>query len=95
MKRPELIGAAIGGVIGLSISLGMDLLLGEGVGQGWRNAVSHDLSRLLNSTISPDSLIAYLGALLAIACLSAFAAAAGYVFVRIVQRFFRMLLSEE
>lgn len=95
MKHPARIGAAIGGVIGIGISLGMDLLLGEGVGVGWRNAVAQDLSRLLGSAVTADSALAWLGALGAVLLLGAFGAAAGYVFVRIVQWFFRTLLSEE
>lgn len=95
MKRPELAGVVIGGVIGIGISLGMDLLLGESVGLGWRNAVAHDLGRLLKTTVLSDSILAWGGAILAIAFLGAAGAAAGYIFVRIVRRFFGMLLSEE
>lgn len=95
MKRSELVGAALGGAIGIGISLGMDLLLGEGIGQGWRTAVAQDLSRLLDTVIGPDSLAAWLGALAAVLLLGVIGAVAGYLFVRIVQWFFRILLSEE
>lgn len=95
MKRSELFGAAIGGAIGLGIAVGMDLLLGEGVGLGWRSAVAQDLSRLLKTSVAADSMLAWTGAVCAMLVLGAVGAAAGYVFVRIVRRFFRILLSEE
>ncbi|NLI29729.1 MAG: hypothetical protein GX423_06585 [Nitrospiraceae bacterium] len=95
MKRSERIGAAAGGIIGLGIAIGMDLLLGEGIGVGWRKAVAQDVDRLLKIPVTPDSMLAWTGAACAILILGAVGAAAGYVFVRIVRRFFRMLLSEE
>ncbi len=94
MNRWDSVGAACGGLIGLAIALGMDLLLGEAAGSSWREAVARDLNSLFNAQISADSAPALLGAALAVLSIAAIGAGAGVVFVRIVRRFFRILLSE-
>ncbi|HSW64077.1 MAG TPA: hypothetical protein VLH56_12340 [Dissulfurispiraceae bacterium] len=94
MSRWDGVGIACGGLIGMGIGLGMDLLLGESAGSSWREAVARDLSALLNAQITADSTLAAAGAGLAILSIAVIGAGAGLVFVRIVRRFFRILLSE-
>lgn len=94
MNRWDRIGAACGGIVGIGIALGMDLLLGEAAGSSWRDAVARDLSAWLNTRIAPDSAGAFLGAAVAVLSIAGVGAAAGIVFVRIVRRFFKILLSE-
>ncbi|KAF0179416.1 MAG: hypothetical protein FD164_2052 [Nitrospirae bacterium] len=94
MSRWDMVGIACGGFVGMGIGLGMDLLLGEAVGSSWREAVARDLSAVLNAQIAADSALAAAGAGVAILSITAIGAGAGLLFVRIVRRFFRMLLSE-
>ncbi len=94
MTRWDSLGAACGGLVGLAIALGMDLLLSEAAGSSWREAVARDLNALLNTRIAADSTPALLGAALMVLSIVAVGAGAGVVFVRIVRRFFRILLSE-
>ena len=92
-RKALLIGAGIGGVLSLVISLLMDLLA-SGQAQGtWRDAIVNDLDMFMSITISPDSLIAYLLFVLVMIFMAAVGAAIGAVFSYIVFRFLEMLAS--
>ncbi len=77
--------------MGLIVSLSMDLLLGTSLGGGWKDAVAHDLSLLLGSTINRESFIVILGVVVVIGFISAFGALIGGIFGVFVGRLLSFL----
>jgi len=95
VKKPFYIGAVLGGVLGLVTALSMDILLGQGMGIGWSEAVAHDLNRLFNTSFSNHHFVVILGVLLAIGLIGLFGAFIGGVFFSAINRFFGMLTREK
>lgn len=95
MKKYVRIGAAVGGILGIVIAVGMDALLGQGPGGGWGPAVAHDLNLLFKSELSAGNPLVLIGVVLIIALFGVIGAVAGGIFTAAVFRFFRALTGEE
>ncbi len=95
MKRGFYIGAIFGGVLGLAISFSMDLILGNALGGGWREAVAHDLGALTGKTFGENSFLVWLGAVLIVGFIATFGAFIGGVFGVMVSRLFSFLIKEQ
>ncbi len=95
MKRGFYIGAIFGGLLGLVISLSMDLILGNALGGGWREAVAHDLGALTGRTFGENSFLVWVGAALIVGFIAAFGAFIGGVFGVMVSRLFSFLIKEQ
>ncbi len=95
MKRGFYIGAIFGGLLGLVISLSMDLILGNALGGGWREAVAHDLGALTGRTFGENSFFVWVGAALIVGFIAAFGAFIGGVFGVMVSRLFSFLIKEQ
>lgn len=95
MKRGFYIGAIFGGLLGLVISLSMDLILGNALGGGWREAVAHDLGSLTGRTFGQNSFFVWIGVLIIIGFISAFGAFIGGVFGVMITRLFSFLIKEQ
>lgn len=77
--------------MGLIVSLSMDLLLGNSLGGGWKDAVAHDLSFLLGYTVSRESIIVLFGVIVVIGFVSVFGALVGGIFGVLVARLLSFL----
>jgi hypothetical protein len=95
MRKAFYIGAAAGGLLGIIISLSMDLLLGNTVGAGWSEAVAHDLNNLFGSHLSQGNVIVILGVTVIIGIIALFGAFVGGVFSLMISRIFVMLTKEK
>ncbi len=82
-------------MLGLVISLSMDLILGNALGGGWREAVAHDLGALTGKTFGQNSPFVWTGAVLIIGFIAAFGAFIGGVFGVMVTRLFSFLIKEQ
>jgi hypothetical protein len=95
MKKAFYIGAVAGGLLGIIISLSMDLLLGNALGGGWSEAVAHDLNNLFNTNLPQTHVFVILGVLVVISIIAAFGSLIGGVFSVMVTHLFIMLTKEE
>ncbi len=95
MKRGFYIGAIFGGLLGLVISLSMDLILGNALGGGWREAVAHDLGALTGRTFGENSFFVWVGTVLIVGFIAAFGAFIGGIFGVMVSRLFSFLIKEQ
>lgn len=95
MKKGFFIGAVCGGVLGVIICLSMDLVLGEALGGGWREAVAHDLGAIFGSTFDRNSFVVLFGVVVVIGFVAAFGALVGGVFGVMVTRLLSFLTKEE
>lgn len=77
--------------MGLAISIGMDLILGDALGGTWSDAVAHDLGALLGKTFDKGSFVVVLGVLMVISFISAFGSLIGGIFGVIVARLLSFL----
>jgi hypothetical protein len=80
VKKAFLIGSIFGGLLGVGVALGMDLIVGGALGSGWQEAVAHDLGALFGRTFSTDSVVVIVGAVLVIGLIGAFGAFIGGLF---------------
>lgn len=94
MKKGFYIGSICGGLLGVVIALGMDLILGGALGGGWREAVAHDLKALTGVTFGMNSLVVLLGVVAAVGFIGAFGALIGGMFGVMVARLFSFLVKE-
>ncbi len=85
------IGAAVGGLLGILVSAGMDYLSGDipGAGGGWTGAVAHDFS------VAPNSISAIIISVIAIGVLILVSALLGGLCGIIIERFFNIFTHEQ
>ena len=95
MKKAFYIGAAVGGILGVIISLSMDLLLGNAIGGGWSEAVAHDLNYLFKMNLPDNHVLVILGVFIVIGIIVAFGSLMGGAFVVMISRLFSMLTQEK
>lgn len=95
MKKAFRIGAAIGGLLGVAVALTMDLVLGQGLGEGWSNAVAHDLNRLFGLSLSSGDFIVTVGVILVVGFMGLFGALACGTFTVLVWKLFEVLTGEK
>ncbi len=95
MKKAFYIGAVAGGLLGIIISLSMDLLLGQALGGGWSEAVAHDLNNLFRTNLPQTHVLVILGVIVVIGIIAAFGAFIGGVFSIMIARLFITLTKEK
>ncbi|MBF0559039.1 MAG: hypothetical protein HQL08_09695 [Nitrospirae bacterium] len=95
MKKTFYIGAVAGGILGIVISLSMDLLLGKTLGGGWTEAVAHDLNGLFRMNLPQHHVIVIMGAFVVIGIIAAFGSFIGGVFSVMIARLLHMLTKEK
>lgn len=95
MKKAFYIGAAVGGLLGIIISLSMDLLLGNAIGGGWSEAVAHDLNYYFKANLPATHVIVILGAFIVIGIIAAFGSLIGGACSVMITRLFHMLTKGE
>lgn len=91
MRKGFYIGAVIGGLLGLAIAVGMDLILGDALGGTWSDAVAHDLGALLGRALDKSSAVVILGVVMVIGFIGLFGAFIGGLFGVIMARLFSFL----
>ncbi len=82
-------------MLGVIISLSMDLILGDALGGGWREAVAHDLGALFGRPFGPNSFPVITGVVLVIGFIAVFGALAGGIFGVMVTRLFSFLTKDQ
>lgn len=91
MKKAFYAGAIFGGVLGIVVSLSMDLLLGQSIGGGWSEAVAHDLNHLFKTNLPNHHFIVILGVLVVISFIGLLGSFICGVFFVMVYRLLRMI----
>ena len=76
------IGATIGGLLGILISVGMDFLSGDVPGGGWTGAVAHDFA------LSPDNAASFIIAIFSVLIVVIISSLLGGFFGLVLERFF-------
>ena len=89
MKKAFRIGALFGGILGLSIAIGMDLIMGGTVTSGgWSDAVANDLNLLFNEDFQSNDFIVIICVFIAIGFMVAISALLGGFFSSVLAGFF-------
>lgn len=90
-RRSYIIGAVIGAMVTIGISIMMDVLYASALGGTWRDAIALDLKRVFSVALPPTGVIvtALFGVILLL--LGAVGALFGMVFVLLMGRFMRLL----
>ena len=91
MKKAFYIGCVAGGVLGVTVALSMDLLLGGAVGGGWREAVAHDLGALFGRPFEENSFLVIVCVIAVVGFIGLFGALAGGMFGVMTARFLSFL----
>lgn len=92
-KRFLLAGAIIGAIIGLSITLLMDVFYADTLQGTWHDAIAKDLNNLFSLDVTSESMIVHVVFIFVLAILSAFGAFMGFIFSFFVYKFFSFLSS--
>jgi len=95
MKKFFYIGALLGGILGVIVALGMDLVLGKSLGGGWQEAVANDLNRLLGTNYGGSHPVVIIGVIGAIGLIAAFGALMGGFSLAIIARILKTLSKEK
>ena len=90
-KRYLYSGAAVGGIISLTISLLMDTFYSDSFQGTWRDAIAKDLNTFLSLGVTSKSIIVYIGFFFVLALLTAFGAFMGFLFSFFLYKFFSFL----
>jgi len=94
VRKAFYIGAVFGGILGITVALSMDLILGQSVGSGWTEAVAHDLNRLFKTNLSRSDFAVIIGVIGVIGIIGAFGSLIAGLFSMILVRFFKMLTKD-
>jgi hypothetical protein len=94
MRKAFFIGCIVGGLMGVGIALGMDLLLGGALGSDWRDAVAHDLGALFGRPFDKNSFVVITGVVIVIGFIAAFGAFVGGIFSVMVTRLLSFLTKD-
>lgn len=95
MKKAFYIGVTAGGLLGIVVALGMDVLLGNRLGGGWADAVANDLNSLFKTNFPSNHFIVFVGVAFAISIIAAIGALMGGIFTSVIAFFFRMMTKEK
>jgi len=95
MKKAFYIGIILGGILGVTVALSMDILLGGTLGGGWREAVANDLNRMFHAGFSQNHFLVIIGTIIVIGIIGGFGSIIGGIGAVIIARFFKMLLREK
>ena len=85
------IGAVVGGIISLIISLLMDTLYADSMQGTWRDAIAKDLNTFFSLGVSPGSIVVSIVFLVVLAFLTAFGSFMGFIFSFFLYKFFAFL----
>ncbi len=94
MKKAFKIGALLGGILGFSIAVGMDLIMGGTIGfgsGGWTDAVVNDLNLLFDGGFKSGDLIVVICVFLAISFVVLISTLLGGVFLSLLVGFFEFM----
>jgi hypothetical protein len=94
VKKAFYLGTALGGILGVTVALSMDMLLGESIGGGWRAAVAHDLNQLFSSNLSNNHVLVIAGVIIVVGLIGLFGSFVGGVFFVMAARLFKILTKE-
>lgn len=94
MKKAFYIGLILGGILGVTVALSMDILLGGTLGDGWREAVANDLNRMFHASFSQNHFLVIIGTIIVIGIIGGFGSIVGGIGAVIIARLFKMLLRE-
>jgi len=95
MKKAFYIGGIIGGVLGVIVALGMDMLLGSSLGGGWAEATANDINRLFKTSFPSDHYIVFAGVVFAVSVIVALGALMGGVSLTVIAWIFKALAKEK
>lgn len=95
MKKAFYIGIIVGGILGVTVALGMDVLMGNRLGGGWAEAVAGDINRLFNAGLPSNHYMVFAGVVFAISIIVALGALMGGVFSLTAAYFFKILTKEK
>ncbi len=95
MKKAFYIGLVFGAVLGITVALSMDFLLGKSLGGGWTEAVANDLNKLFDANLPQNHIIVIAGVVFVIGVIGAFGAFIGGVCLVLLAHFFSMLTKEK
>ncbi len=94
VKKYLLIGAIIGGIFSLSVSLLMDTLYADAFHGTWRDAIAKDLHTFFSVNASPQGLLVNIVFVFVLALLTAFGAFMGFIFSFFLYKFFSFLTNK-
>jgi hypothetical protein len=86
-----LIGAIIGGIFSLALTLLMDTMYADSFQGTWRDAIAKDINTFFSLGVSADSIIVYVVFFFVLAILTAFGAFLGFIFSFFMYKFFNLL----
>lgn len=91
VKKYLLIGAVIGGIVSLSISLLMDSFYADAFHGTWRDAIAKDLNTFFSLNASPKGILVNIVFVFVLALLTAFGSFMGFIFSFFLYKFFSFL----
>jgi|Deesub1362A_J573_1020465.scaffolds.fasta_scaffold00183_53 hypothetical protein len=95
LKRIIYLGAAIGAVLSITISLLLDVLYADALQGTWRDAIVHDLDTFLSLSVGRDSFLVTTVFIIILSVLGLFGAFMGMIFSFFVYKFFSFLLRDD
>ncbi len=93
-RKYVIIGAVLGGIISLAISLLMDIMYADSFQGTWREAIAKDLNTYFSLGVTPKSIAVNLVFVFVLGILSAFGAFLGFIFSFFLCKFFSLLNSK-
>lgn len=91
MKGAFRIGLVGGFIAGVIVALTMDIVFKDALGGSWADAVSHDLSLLLEKPVSKSSFVVILGVVILIGFIGVIGAFMGAVVGVLLYKLFSLL----
>jgi len=94
LKKAFKYGAIGGGLLGLAIALGMDLIMGGTIGSGdggWADAVANDLNLLFGGGFKSSDFIVIICVFIAIGIMVLISSLLGGIFTSLVSGFFEFM----
>ena len=90
-KRFLYIGAVVGGLLSLAVTLLMDSMYADALQGTWRDAIAKDLNAYFRLGISSGNIVVYFLFMVILSILSAFGACMGFIFSFFLYKFFSLL----
>ena len=91
VKSTIVAGSVFGAVTGLAVSLSIDFMMGDSLGGGWYESVSHDINLLLGPGWASKVWFIYLCIVILIVGIGIIGALIGAVFGAITGKFFSIM----
>lgn len=95
MKKAFYIGVVTGFILGVTVALSMDLLLGKSLGGGWTEAVANDLNHLFDYNLSSSHFLVIIGVVIVISIIGAFGSLLGGISFVMIAYLFKSLTKEK